>query len=116
MFLEAEGALAASYAWQQLQPLASSLLEGVARLPKQLLGAHPPPPPPRRRVFRRLHLRRATGGCLSLPRRARMRGTGLRQTGLRSKLAARSLSDGDIPAKPLWWTGTDAPQLLFGAL
>lgn len=44
MFLEAEGALAASYAWQQLQPVASSLLEGVARLPKQLLGAHPPLP------------------------------------------------------------------------
>ena len=42
MFLEAEGALAASYAWQQLQPMASSILEGVARLPKQLLGAHPP--------------------------------------------------------------------------
>ena len=42
VFLEAEGALAASYAWQQLQPMASSILEGVARLPKQLLGAHPP--------------------------------------------------------------------------
>ena len=39
MFLETEGALAASYQWQQLQPLSSSLLEGVARLPKQLLGA-----------------------------------------------------------------------------
>lgn len=39
MFLETDGALAASYQWQQLQPLSSSLLEGVARLPKQLLGA-----------------------------------------------------------------------------
>ncbi len=41
MFLEAEGALAASHAWAQLQPLGGSLLEGVARLPKQLLGARP---------------------------------------------------------------------------
>ena len=41
MFLETEGALAASYQWQQLQPLSASLLEGVARLPKQLLGAPP---------------------------------------------------------------------------
>ena len=39
VFLETEGALAASYQWQQLQPLSASLLEGVARLPKQLLGA-----------------------------------------------------------------------------
>ncbi len=38
MFLEAEGPLSASYAWQQLQPLKGSLLEGVARLPRQLIG------------------------------------------------------------------------------
>jgi len=43
VFLEAEGALAASHAWAQLQPLGGSLLEGVARLPKQLLGARPRP-------------------------------------------------------------------------
>ena len=48
VFLEAEGALAASYAWQQLQPMASSILEGVARLPKQLLGAPPLSLVPRR--------------------------------------------------------------------
>ncbi|KAK9835396.1 hypothetical protein WJX81_006991 [Elliptochloris bilobata] len=46
VFLEAEGALAASYAWQQLQPLGSSLLEGVARLPKQLLGSEGAIPAP----------------------------------------------------------------------
>ncbi|GAB4824150.1 hypothetical protein N2152v2_011196 [Parachlorella kessleri] len=39
VFLEAEGPLNASYAWQQLQPLKGSLLEGVARLPRQLIGS-----------------------------------------------------------------------------
>lgn len=34
-----EGALADSYQWRQLQPLQGSVLEGIARLPKQLLGA-----------------------------------------------------------------------------
>ena len=37
-FLEVEGALADSYQWRQLQPLQGSVLEGIARLPKQLLG------------------------------------------------------------------------------
>ena len=38
VFLEAEGPLGSAPAWQSLQPLQGSLLEGVARLPKQLLG------------------------------------------------------------------------------
>lgn len=38
VFLEAEGPLVSSFAWQQLQPLKGSLLEGVARLPRQLIG------------------------------------------------------------------------------
>ena len=66
VFLEAEGALAASCAWQQLQPMASSILEGVARLPKQLLGARPPLPTPRRRACRRARLRRAAASGLPL--------------------------------------------------
>lgn len=41
-FLTVEGSLADSYQWRQLQPLQGSVLEGIARLPKQLLGrAHP---------------------------------------------------------------------------
>lgn len=39
VFLTAEGSLASSFPWQQLQPLKGSLMEGVARLPRQLLGA-----------------------------------------------------------------------------
>ena len=39
-FLTVEGSLADSYQWRQLQPLQGSVLEGIARLPKQLLGAH----------------------------------------------------------------------------
>lgn len=38
VFLTAEGSLASSFEWQQLQPLHTSLLEGFARLPRQLLG------------------------------------------------------------------------------
>lgn len=38
-FLTVEGSLADSYQWRQLQPLQGSVLEGIARLPKQLLGA-----------------------------------------------------------------------------
>ncbi len=38
-FLEIEGALADSYQWRQLHPMQGSVLEGIARLPKQLLGA-----------------------------------------------------------------------------
>ncbi|EIE22906.1 hypothetical protein COCSUDRAFT_66447 [Coccomyxa subellipsoidea C-169] len=37
-FLEIEGALADSYQWRQLHPMQGSVLEGIARLPKQLLG------------------------------------------------------------------------------
>ena len=42
-FLTVEGSLADSYQWRQLQPLQGSVLEGIARLPKQLLGAPPRP-------------------------------------------------------------------------
>lgn len=38
-FLQAEGSLSTSFPWQQLQPLKGSLMEGVARLPRQLLGS-----------------------------------------------------------------------------
>lgn len=38
MFLEAEDPLGSSLQWQQLQPMHGSILEGVARLPKQLFG------------------------------------------------------------------------------
>ena len=38
VFLEAEGPLGATLQWQQLQPMHGSILEGVARLPKQLFG------------------------------------------------------------------------------
>ncbi len=38
-FLTVEGSLADSYQWRQLQPLQGSVLEGIVRLPKQLLGA-----------------------------------------------------------------------------
>ncbi|CAL8464753.1 g4288 [Coccomyxa elongata] len=37
-FLEIEGSLADNYQWRQLHPLQGSVLEGIARLPKQLLG------------------------------------------------------------------------------
>ncbi len=37
-FLTVEGSLADNYQWRQLQPLQSSMMEGIARLPKQLLG------------------------------------------------------------------------------
>ena len=39
VFLETEGNLAGSFPWQQLQPLRGSLLEGIGRLPRQLIGA-----------------------------------------------------------------------------
>ena len=39
VFLTAEGSLASSFHWQQLQPFRGSLVEGVARLPRQLLGS-----------------------------------------------------------------------------
>ena len=39
MFLEAEGSLAASHEWHSLHPVHGSLLEGIARLPRQLLGS-----------------------------------------------------------------------------
>lgn len=38
VFVTAEGTLASSFHWQQLQPLRGSFAEGVARLPRQLLG------------------------------------------------------------------------------
>jgi hypothetical protein len=40
VFLRAEGSLASSFEWQQLQPLKGSLLDGLARLPRQLLGSN----------------------------------------------------------------------------
>jgi hypothetical protein len=39
VFLIAEGSLATSFEWRQLLPLRGSLAEGVARLPRQLLGS-----------------------------------------------------------------------------
>ena len=42
MFLEAEAPLGSNLQWQQLQPLHGSILEGVARLPKQLFGKNCP--------------------------------------------------------------------------
>ncbi|PSC68192.1 sorting nexin 2A [Micractinium conductrix] len=39
VFLETEGNLAGSFPWQQLQPLRGSLLEGIGRLPRQLIGS-----------------------------------------------------------------------------
>ena len=38
MFLEGDGALALCPEWQRLQPANGTLLDGMARLPKQLLG------------------------------------------------------------------------------
>ena len=38
MFLEGDGVLALCPEWQRLQPANGTLLDGVARLPKQLLG------------------------------------------------------------------------------
>ncbi len=42
VFLEGEGVLALCPEWQRLQPANGTLLDGVARLPKQLLGEHLP--------------------------------------------------------------------------
>ena len=39
MFLEAEGSLEKNFSWQQLQPVRGSLLEGIGRLPRQLIGS-----------------------------------------------------------------------------
>lgn len=44
VFLTADGALSSSFHWQSLQPVRGSLAEGVARLPRQLLGADPAAP------------------------------------------------------------------------
>ena len=44
MFLEGDGVLALCPEWQRLQPANGTLLDGVARLPKQLLGEPRPPP------------------------------------------------------------------------
>lgn len=38
VFLEAEAPLGSNLQWQQLQPMHGSILEGMARLPKQLFG------------------------------------------------------------------------------
>ena len=38
VFLEADSPLGSNLQWQQLQPMHGSILEGVARLPKQLFG------------------------------------------------------------------------------
>jgi len=40
VFLEADSPLGSNLQWQQLQPMHGSILEGVARLPKQLFGEH----------------------------------------------------------------------------
>lgn len=39
VFLEAEGSLGSSFQWQQLQPARGTLIEGISRLPRQLIGA-----------------------------------------------------------------------------
>lgn len=39
IFFIAEGKLLESLEWQQLQPLRASIIEGVARLPGQLMGS-----------------------------------------------------------------------------
>jgi hypothetical protein len=44
VFLEAEGSLEKHFGWQQLQPVRGSLLEGIGRLPRQLIGAGPAVP------------------------------------------------------------------------
>jgi len=44
VFLSAEGSLSSNFHWQQLQPLKASLMEGVVRLPAQLLGTDPAAP------------------------------------------------------------------------
>lgn len=41
VFLTAEGSLASSYQWQGILPPRSSFIEGVARLPRQLIGSEP---------------------------------------------------------------------------
>ncbi|KAL4859717.1 5'-3' exoribonuclease 2 [Chlorella vulgaris] len=38
VFLEAEGSLGSSFQWQQLQPARGTLIEGISRLPRQLIG------------------------------------------------------------------------------
>lgn len=40
MFLECDGELALSPEWNALKPSHSSVLEGVAKLPKQIMGKH----------------------------------------------------------------------------
>lgn len=70
MFLEAEGQLGCSPAWTQLQPLSGSVLEGVARLPKQVSGSFPDcfwghAVVPAARCF----VLRGACGCLWLPHR-----------------------------------------------
>lgn len=44
VFLTAEGSLATSFAWRQIQPIRGSLAEGIARLPSQLVGSSPSVP------------------------------------------------------------------------
>lgn len=46
VFLEADTPLGSNLQWQQLQPMHGSILEGVARLPKQLFGQDPAGPSP----------------------------------------------------------------------
>ena len=38
VFLEADDSLATSFEWAHLQPMHGTILEGVARLPRQLFG------------------------------------------------------------------------------
>jgi hypothetical protein len=41
VFLTAEGSLSSSYQWQGILPPRASFMEGVARLPRQLIGSEP---------------------------------------------------------------------------
>ena len=71
VFLTAEGPLASSPAWAALLPLRTSLLEGVARLPRQLLGADPTLPSP-------ADVGRSAAASGDLYRRLKEMGTALR--------------------------------------
>ena len=61
VFLEAEDSLATSFEWAQLQPMHGTILEGVARLPRQLFGEQ--------LVGLQLPVlgTASTGGCTTLP-------------------------------------------------
>ena len=60
VFLEADTPLGANLQWQQLQPMHGSILEGVARLPKQLFGMLLPS------QTDVMHVQRKTLGCVEI--------------------------------------------------